>query len=95
MSQPLPVSNFKWMTESQLEKWREIFSQEGCGCILEVDLEYPKELHNDYHLAPERIVVNMTESHLENWREIFSQEGCGCIRKNFTTIILSHQKGLL
>jgi len=24
MSQPLPVSNFKWMTESHLENWREI-----------------------------------------------------------------------
>jgi len=46
MSQPLPVSNFKWMTESHLENWREISSQEGRGCILEVDLEYRKELHD-------------------------------------------------
>ena len=29
MSQPLPVSNFKWMTESRLENWRENSSQEG------------------------------------------------------------------
>jgi len=64
MSQPLLVSNFKWMTKSHLENWREISSQEGRGCILEVDLEYPKELHdlhNDYPLAPERIVVNKVE----------------------------------
>ena len=26
MSQPLPVSNFKWMTETHLENWREISS---------------------------------------------------------------------
>ena len=64
MSPLLPVSNFKWMTESHLENGREISSQEIRGCILEVDLEYPKELHdlhNDYPLAPERIVVNKVE----------------------------------
>jgi len=64
ISQPLPVSNFKWMTDSHLENWREISSQEGRGCILEVDLEYPKELHDlhsDYPLAPARIVVNKVE----------------------------------
>ena len=47
-----------------MENWREIPSQEGCGCILEVDLEYPKEHHdlrNDYPLAPERMVVNKVE----------------------------------
>lgn len=34
------------------------------GCILEVDLEYPEELHdlhNDYLCAPERINVNGVE----------------------------------
>jgi len=64
MSQPLPAGNFKWMTESLLENWREISSHEGRGCILEVDLEYPKELHdlhNDNPLAPERIVANKVE----------------------------------
>jgi len=30
MSQPLPVSNFKWMTETHLENWQEISSQETC-----------------------------------------------------------------
>jgi len=72
MSQPLPVSNFKWMTESHFENWREISSQEGCGCILEVDLEYPKELHdlhNDYPLAPERIVVNKVEKLFRSLRK--------------------------
>ena len=71
-SQPLPVSNFKWMTESRLENWREISSQEGRGCILEVDLEYPKELHdlhNDYPVAPEMIVVNKVEKLLPTLRK--------------------------
>ena len=69
-SRPLPVSNFKWMTD--LENWREISSQEGRGCILEVDLEYPKELHNlhnDYPLAPERIVVNKVEKLIPTLRK--------------------------
>jgi len=72
MSQPLPVSNFKWMTEIHLENWREISSQEGRGWVLEVDLEYPKELHdlhNDYPLAPERIVVNKVEKLIPTLRK--------------------------
>jgi len=63
MSQPLPVSNFKWMTENVLENWE----TDGKGCIFEVDLKYPKEfhnLHNDYPLAPER--VNKVEKLIPN-----------------------------
>ena len=48
MPKPLPTHVFKWMTESELKSWRTV------SCILEVDLEYPKELHNlhnDYSLA--------------------------------------------
>ena len=42
---------------------------EGTGCILEVDLEYPKELHdlhNDYPLAPELMEVNKIEKLIPN-----------------------------
>ena len=55
MSKPLPTHGFKWMKVDELETW------ELHSCILEVDLEYPKslhDLHNDYPLAPEQIVVN-------------------------------------
>ena len=41
-------------------------------CILEVDLEYPKELHNlhnDYPLAPEQIKVNKVEKLIPNLRD--------------------------
>ena len=65
MSQPLPVSNFKWMTGSELENWE----ADGKGCILELDLEYPKEfhnIHNDYPLAPERLMVNNVEKLIPN-----------------------------
>jgi len=69
MSQPLPVRNFNWMSEAQLENWKEFSDQDGKGCILEVDLEYPKELHdlhNDYPLAPERLMVNKVEKLIPN-----------------------------
>ena len=55
MSKPLPTHGFKWMEPGELEDWR------NYSCILEVDLEYPKRLHdwhNDCPLALERIKVN-------------------------------------
>ena len=58
MSKPLPVQNFKWMTEDQFEKWRDY------PCFLEVDLEYPDDLHdlhNDYPLAPERMKIGKVD----------------------------------
>lgn len=55
MSKPLPTHGFKWMSNEELEDWKEL------PCFLEVDLEYPKELHdlhNDYPVAPEPLEVN-------------------------------------
>jgi len=59
MKETLPVSCFKWMSEEELNNWKSISSKEGEGCILEVDLKYPKklhDLHSDYPLAPQNIV---------------------------------------
>jgi len=55
MSQKLPIHGFKWMSNEDLEGWRNI------PCMLEVDLRYCDEfhdLHNDYPLAPEHVKVN-------------------------------------
>ena len=55
MSKPFPTHGFKWMKVNELETW------ELHSCILEVELEYPKslhDLHSDYPLAPEQIEVN-------------------------------------
>ena len=63
MSKPLPTHGFKWMKDKELNAW------EKTPCILEVDLEYPKELHdlhNDYPLAPEQIEVNKTKKLIPN-----------------------------
>jgi len=69
MSQPLPVGDFGWMDEKEKENWFEFPNQECRGCILEVHLEYPKglhDLHNDYPLAPERLMVNRVEKLISN-----------------------------
>ena len=59
MSKYLPTGGFKWLTEQEIEDLdlSEYKSDNEKGLILEVDLEYPKELHdlhNDYPLAPEK-----------------------------------------
>ncbi len=54
MSHDLPVKNFRWMDEDELGNWQ------TKPCILEVDLEYPKELHDfhsEYLLAPEQLQI--------------------------------------
>ena len=66
MSMKLPTHGFKWMTEKELPCWGRY------PCILEVDLEYPEDLHdlhNDYPLAPERIMCkNNVEKLIPNLR---------------------------
>ena len=55
MSQPLPYGNFKWVNAEGV-----IAKEYGISHIYEVDLEYPKELHdlhNDYPCAPEKLKV--------------------------------------
>ena len=63
MSQHLPTGNFRWMTDKEI---REIelgkYKTDGKkGLNLEVNLEYPQELHNlhnDYPVAPEKSKVS-------------------------------------
>ena len=54
MSQYLPTGGFRWMTKQQidninLDKYKEDSNE---GLILEVDLEYPEELHNLHNDYP-------------------------------------------
>ena len=62
MSQYLPTGGFRWMTDKQINNidLAKYYENSEKGLILEVDLEYPKELHNlhnDYPLAAERVCV--------------------------------------
>ena len=72
MSQNLPTHGFKWMKNITVEKVDEILEKANHsmsnlgrkGYIFEVDLEYPSHLwdsHNDYPLAPEKMIVNGVE----------------------------------
>ena len=63
MSQYLPTGGFRWLSSQQIKKLeRNGFPPEDSakGLILEVDLEYPRKLHDrhsDYPLAPEHVNV--------------------------------------
>ena len=59
MSKFLPKSGFKWIDpkEFDVNKYASNSSKE---CVVEIDLEYPKdlqELHNDYPLASDKIEI--------------------------------------
>ena len=60
MSQKLPTGDFRWVPSPEYINLDSYDENSAKGLILEVDLEYPKELHslhNDYPLAPEKITV--------------------------------------
>lgn len=63
MKHALPYSDFRWMSDQEIEDFDPntmIHGEEGAGYILEVDLEYPTDLHmkhNSFPLAPESIEV--------------------------------------
>ena len=68
MSQPLPHSNFAWLSEKELNEMMADPTKIN-GCTLEVDLGYSSalhDLHNDYPLAPESIVVNRVPKLIPN-----------------------------
>ena len=63
MTQYLPCDSSKSMSEKEINKFylASIKEDSPNGHILEVDLEYPSELHNihnDYLLAPENLKIN-------------------------------------
>ena len=75
MSKFLPTSGFKWIDpkEFDLNKYTRNSLK---GCVLEVDLEYPKELrelHNDYPLAPDKIKIKremLPNYQLKNFKKL-------------------------
>ena len=76
MSMKVPTHGFKWLTSGEMEK---LFNNqvvqiwEKTPCILEVDLEYPEnlhDLHNDYPFCPERVECkNRVEKLIPNLRD--------------------------
>ena len=55
----LPTSEIKWIDPKEFGK-NKYTSNSSKGCVLEVDLDYAKnleELHNDYPLGPNKIYI--------------------------------------
>ena len=67
LKEPLPYAEFKWLHEDEIaekfpseEAIRKLSDDGNHGYFLEVDLEYPEEIHeehSDYPVAPEKIKV--------------------------------------
>ena len=81
MSQYLPYANFKWVKNVNAieQKLMKIKHNNSTGYLLEVDLQYPKELyleHGDYPLAPEKINIQkewLSNYCLKLWMNIISK----------------------
>ena len=79
MSQALPTGGFKWLPPKQIEKINlgKYTENSKKGMILEVNLEYPTELHNshnDYCVAAEKFCVtkNMLSPYCKQILEKFN-----------------------
>ena len=71
MSQPLPTGGFKW-TDVNPKEISELATRTDKGYILEVDVSYPKELHNQHNHLPfmcERMEIKGVEKLVPNLRD--------------------------
>ena len=61
MSEYLPYEGFKWLKNIDKFNVMSISEKSPIGYFLEVELEYPDELHelhSDYSFAPEKLAVS-------------------------------------
>ena len=63
MPKKLPVNEFKWLDSNKINKEfiKNYNENDKKGCILEVDIKYPKKLHNlhsDLPFLPDRMEIN-------------------------------------
>ena len=71
MSQPLPTGGFKWVDVNPNEI-SELATRTDKGYVPEVDVSYPKELHNSHNDLPfmcERMEINGVEKLVPNLRD--------------------------
>ena len=71
MSQPLPTGGFKWVDVNPNEI-SELATRTDKGYILEVDVSYPKDLHDSHNDLPfmcERMEINGVEKLVPNLRD--------------------------
>ena len=68
MSQPLPTEGFKWV-DVKPDKISKLAKRKSKGYLLEVNVRYPKELHNSHNDLPfmcERMKINGVEKLIPN-----------------------------
>ena len=61
MSKHKPTGGFQWINPDEMPALDTLTAEDDQGYVLELDLEYPKELHdyhNDFPLAPETMQLN-------------------------------------
>ena len=71
MSQPLPAEGFRW-ADIEPNEISELSARTDKGCILEVDVSYPQELHDEHNDLPficERMEINGVEKLVPNLRD--------------------------
>ena len=86
MSQPLPTGGFKWV-DVNLNEISELATRTDKGYLLEVDVSYPKELHNPHNELPfmcERMEINGVEKLVPNLRD----------KKNYVILIQALNQAL-
>ena len=72
MSEKLPVDGFEWVEDiSEIDEnlIKNYDEDSNVGYFIEVDIEYPKELHNkhsDLPFLPERMKVNKCKKLVSN-----------------------------
>ena len=90
MCKRLPTGNFKWLNP-EIVNLGNYDENSDKGIILEVDLEYPKELHslhNDYPCAPEKMII--TDDMLSDYARKIKKEhsvSSGKVPKLVTTLL--------
>ena len=68
MSQPLPTGGFKWV-DIKPDTIRKLAKRKSKGYILEVDIRYPRKLHDSHNDLPfmcERMKINEVEKLIPN-----------------------------
>ena len=71
MLQPLATGGFRWVDVNQNEI-SELATRTDKGYVLEVDVSYPRELHNSHNDLPfmcERMEINGVEKLVPNLRD--------------------------
>ena len=80
MSQSLPECGFAWVDEPESVDYMNVSDDAETGYILEVDLDYPAEIHdvhNDYPMAPEQKTIPISDlsEHSQKLRKDLGMKG--------------------